>query len=640
MDPYKILGISREAATEEIRKAYRLKAAKYHPDTGGDAWVFQQIEEAYAMLNRETKSMALAPIPEVECGPEIETGKARKTTARHRQRKRKKSKSNEFVGIVGGAVLAIIVGGGFWIWYEDYINQDVNDNQLSKNKQIDERTFKAPKAKRRRPGRGPDRQINQPRPEPRNQPRPNNEPNLSPKAKKPEKTDVAKTPASESFPRLPDPAIDIGLVFRDWKDLGKTYSTTAKLKDVIGDSVVLTKKDGSNVSVPIAQLSAKDRQFVGRLPRKIEVEYGKAEKHLRWAKTIVEFYQRRAKSLDITSLEREFIEDRILQLEQNAKENQVLFDGEFVSLDSIQTTQRRSNQLIDEWYELMLVSNLDPNSEALKLAAKKIDDAKKSDPSSYRADFYLGLARVLQRPPFRDFKKAEKRFEDALEKAESHLAISSDIDRWNTAHILNNLALLAIRDNKLKKAEGLWRKFQDVTGAKEFIQEVAHNIAKTAIVIELSNRDPRRSLLSGIRKNEATFSQWKLDILRADSGMGSGVGWLYLPFVLPDDYQQANTTQLGTRIMLVSESEFHNRVRLFDEMADTACLNCDGFGATPCANKGCVNGMVTRKRQVWGTDPNGIPIPRNEVYEVVCPTCTGKDGLPCWGCRGTGINKH
>ena len=50
IDPYKVLGISPGASIEEIRRAYRHQATKYHSDAGGDAWVFQQIQSAYAHL--------------------------------------------------------------------------------------------------------------------------------------------------------------------------------------------------------------------------------------------------------------------------------------------------------------------------------------------------------------------------------------------------------------------------------------------------------------------------------------------------------------------------------------------------------------------------------------------------------------
>jgi formylglycine-generating enzyme required for sulfatase activity len=58
IDPYKILGISRDATPEQIKRAYREKARKHHPDNGGDAWAFQQVQESYELLSgrRKTKT--------------------------------------------------------------------------------------------------------------------------------------------------------------------------------------------------------------------------------------------------------------------------------------------------------------------------------------------------------------------------------------------------------------------------------------------------------------------------------------------------------------------------------------------------------------------------------------------------------
>ena len=52
MNPYKILGIDETASDEEVKAAYRTMAAKYHPDVGGDAWVFQQVREAFDEVTR------------------------------------------------------------------------------------------------------------------------------------------------------------------------------------------------------------------------------------------------------------------------------------------------------------------------------------------------------------------------------------------------------------------------------------------------------------------------------------------------------------------------------------------------------------------------------------------------------------
>jgi len=54
-DYYKILGVTKDATAEDIKKAYRDLAHKYHPDKGGDAEKFKEINEAYQILSNKDK---------------------------------------------------------------------------------------------------------------------------------------------------------------------------------------------------------------------------------------------------------------------------------------------------------------------------------------------------------------------------------------------------------------------------------------------------------------------------------------------------------------------------------------------------------------------------------------------------------
>jgi len=54
-----ILGVSLDASEEEIKRAYRRLALKYHPDRGGDRNKFEEITTAYNILMEYSKKRIL-----------------------------------------------------------------------------------------------------------------------------------------------------------------------------------------------------------------------------------------------------------------------------------------------------------------------------------------------------------------------------------------------------------------------------------------------------------------------------------------------------------------------------------------------------------------------------------------------------
>jgi molecular chaperone DnaJ len=54
-DYYEVLGVSKDASADEIKKAFRKAAIEHHPDRGGDESKFKEVNEAYEVLKDQSK---------------------------------------------------------------------------------------------------------------------------------------------------------------------------------------------------------------------------------------------------------------------------------------------------------------------------------------------------------------------------------------------------------------------------------------------------------------------------------------------------------------------------------------------------------------------------------------------------------
>lgn len=125
-DYYKILGVNESSSADEIKKAFRGLAKKYHPDTNNGneeaAKKFQEINEAYSVLSDETKKSKYDT--ERKYGRTSQTGF--EENSNFQQKQRKAQEANPFSGFSSK---------NFKMDFGDMMFDEIQKNKVKKQKQ-------------------------------------------------------------------------------------------------------------------------------------------------------------------------------------------------------------------------------------------------------------------------------------------------------------------------------------------------------------------------------------------------------------------------------------------------------------------------------------------------------------------------
>jgi len=94
MDPFEVLGVSRNATLDEIRAAWKLQARSHHPDTGGTVQDMQHLNEALRLAVVELKKAPSSTASNNEPSAKQDDPATVRTSAHNNQRDARRTRQH------------------------------------------------------------------------------------------------------------------------------------------------------------------------------------------------------------------------------------------------------------------------------------------------------------------------------------------------------------------------------------------------------------------------------------------------------------------------------------------------------------------------------------------------------------------
>lgn len=387
---------------------------------------------------------------------------------------------------------------------------------------------------------------------------------------------------------------------RTWTSAKGNHKIEAALVEVVGDSVKLRRADGQEITVPLAQLSAADREYVKSLEgddigsdlpdgegskKKIvtaaELEAEVAE--LKSAKQIVMVYKFHLAADDLPPHERKKAEERMAHWQEMAEKGFERIGKTWLSGEEAEKLRTQVKEKITLGYEQLRLGNADRSR-------KLLEEASKLDPDNINADFIMGMVYSLIAD---NDAKAIKHFKICLQREPSNVGV------------LNNLAICYFYEKDYNRAADAWMKAVNISPdtpalgqnlgslitlasndrrvkiAKRRLDEVSEAYEK--LITKHGHAPPAKVTFVWLPPaGFQTEEEKKADGKKQQIVMGSGTGFVIAPHIIATNH---HVIEGAEKIMILDPNDTSKNLPgeliAADEEIDVAVIRCPTFNGKP-----------------------------------------------------------